>query len=245
MKITTLQTFATHIWLLPSNLALAITLVFINETWQYSWCLLQNSKGKRKKTGKKVETNDGKRNDDCVRRMNEHIFFVLAYRSAGLFLHMQYASNKSICTNFADVHEKCKPHNREYGRVLLAKKDIFYENRPDTTVPPPHLEPFSDNRKVEIAIELPTPSFRCRRGRGWGHRQSQRESKRDIKRFMVWIYQFTYPAISTCDFHTHTHAERRHRQSRRVDMLSLSLSLSGCPVSRFLTFYIRTNGNVL
>lgn len=128
--------------------------------------------------------------------------FSLCWHTVPLaFLYMQYASNKSICTNFADVHEKCKPHNREYGRVLLAKKDIFYENRPDTTVPPPHLEPFSDNRKVEIAIELPTPSFRCRRGRGWGHRQSQRESKRDIKRFMVWIYQFTLPQhFRNCDF---------------------------------------------
>lgn len=78
-------------------------------------------------------------------------------------MHLQYRVNESICTNFADVHEKCKLQNLKYGRVLLAKKDIFYENWPYLPPPPAqiHRKNFDpDNRKVEIAIEMPTPSFR-------------------------------------------------------------------------------------
>lgn len=117
-------------------------LIFINMTIQCYVCIEFTRKNRRKGMGKKGR----KTNDDFVGRMNEHI------SSLALPIHcLCNRVNKSICTNFADVHEKCKLQYLEYGRVLLAKKDIFYENWPILPLPPP---PPAHKYIVKISIQI-------------------------------------------------------------------------------------------
>lgn len=113
----------------------------------------------------------------------------------------------------------------------LQRKTFFMKIGPT----PPHLriEPFSDNRKVKIAIELPTPSFRCRMDVDGGIGNAS-ERAREISKDLWCEYINLLTLLFRLGIFTHKHREGFDKAVGSTCLLSLSLRLPRLPLSHFL-----------